>query len=139
MEDINLPINSKKLINDFGMSIFEKDFHANIGFEISGNDIFIPKNSTSVYKSFAFAYIYIMKKKLNINEDKIVWKHDFNYPHYSYLQNKILEETMDLLIPNIALDVLIKQRKIKNLNELKTIFNVSLNLLKYKLKRQNYI
>ena len=52
-----------------------------------------------------------MKKKFHMNEDKIVWKNDFNYPHYAYVQNKLLEETMDLLIPNIALDVLIKQRK----------------------------
>lgn len=139
MKNINLPINSNKLINDIGLYVIEQEFSEYIGFEIKDNYIIIPKNSTIVYKTFVFAYVYIMKKKFNMNEDKIVWKNDFNYPHYAYVQNKLLEETMDILIPNIALDVLIKQRKITNLNKLKSIFNVSLNLLKYKLKRKNYI
>ena len=80
-----------------------------------------------------------MKKKFNINNDIIVWRNDFNYPHYAPLQNNILNETMDLLVPPVALSVLINQRKIRNVNEIKLIFNVSLELLKNQLKRKNYI
>ena len=67
MEAIKLPINSKQLVLCLGMSIIEKSLSDDIGFEISGKEIFISKNSTSIYKSFVFAYIYIMKKKFNIN------------------------------------------------------------------------
>jgi hypothetical protein len=139
MEAIKLPINSKQLVLCLGMSIIEKSLSDDIGFEISGKEIFISKNSTSIYKSFVFAYIYIMKKKFNINNDIIVWRNDFNYPHYAPLQNNILNETMDLLVPPVALSVLINQRKIRNVNEIKLIFNVSLELLKNQLKRKNYI
>lgn len=66
-------------------------------------------------------------------------KSNFTMSHYDRREVDANLFALELLIPEIAVNVLIKQRKITNANELCRIFNVSLEAMSFRLKDLAFI
>lgn len=66
-------------------------------------------------------------------------KNNFTMSHYDRREVEANQFAIELLIPKIAVEVLINQRKIYDVNELCRIFNVSLEAMSFRLKKLGFI
>lgn len=78
---------------------------------------------------------YVLNHGYNFNDSK----NNFTMSHYDCREVEANQFAMELLIPEIAINILIKQRKITNVNELCRIFNVSLEAMSFRLKKLGFI
>lgn len=77
----------------------------------------------------------ILSHGYNFNDSK----NNFTMSHYDRREIEANQFAIELLIPEMAVNVLIKQRKITDVNELCRIFNVSLEAMSLRLKKLGFI
>lgn len=66
-------------------------------------------------------------------------KENFSMSHYDYREVSANKFAAEILMPEAAVNVLIKQRKIRDVAELARLFDVSISAMEYRLKNLGFL
>lgn len=66
-------------------------------------------------------------------------KENFSMSHYDYREVSANKFAAEILMPEAAVNILIKQRKIRDIAELARLFDVSIRAMEYRLKNLGFL
>lgn len=140
--DGKLPIDPQKIAEQEGLQV--KSNH--IADEISGELVPNGDSATIIYNSqhsakrqrFTIAHElgHFMLGHGHAYRDST---HNFSMSYYDRREVAANQFAAELLMPELAVNILVKQRKIERVEELARIFGVSINAMRYRLKNLGFI